>query len=80
MSKATVEFTPNQEAQLAFCNRMEPNESVSMLGTYEVTCHTCHENKTMHSADGVRAFIYNHKGHETWVDYLGKADPLTMGY
>jgi len=68
-----MQLTPEQERQLAFCDRMEPFESLVYLPRYDVSCQTCGEHKTFHAVDSVRSFIKRHAGHKTWVTYLGKS-------
>ena len=74
-----VPYTLRQNRQREFISRFEPYETLSSLRTYWVDCYTCNEDKTLHSVDGTRSFIANHRGHSTWVQVSRSTqNPLTM--
>ncbi len=68
-------ITKTQQKQLDFLERLEPYESIGKLSKFLADCRTCKLGKEFSSCDGTRAFINNHRGHKTWIKYLGKVNP-----
>lgn len=63
-------LTKTQERQLEFLDSLEPYESFTKSWEFHCNCYTCKESKVFRSVEGARCFIYNHRGHKTWVQFV----------
>jgi len=65
-------LTKTQEKQLNWLRKCEPYEELDPQPSYEITCNTCKAKVKCHAAITGIEFIQKHRGHATWVDFLGK--------